>query len=395
MTGIEGQIDIDIYPPHKKNTARVILNSSRPLQAAKIFIGKTPEQTLDTIPLLFNICGVAQSRAALAAIEKNLGIKSRSELETARDMLMLVENAKEHLLRIFIDWPELFKLKINASQLPYLSQMLPAFKSALFHDAQAFNMHSRLNDEYRNTDYLIDKLEQYLQQHVFAQNCEDWLQIQNIHQLQQWAQQCDSIAAHTIHVICNQGWPSQGLTDFQHLPELDEATLLEKFNGRDAQQFIAQPQWHGQCYETTTLNRQYEQPLIRALHNEFHSTLITRWLARLVELASIPHQLRSLQQQLNEQKNTTAENACNKKAQGLKQVEATRGRLIHHVEIKQGRIENYQILAPTEWNFHPRGLVAKSLCSIANCNPVDEIETIAHLMINTIDPCVAYRLRIH
>jgi Ni,Fe-hydrogenase I large subunit len=186
---------------------------------------------------------------------------------------------------------------------------------------------------------------------------------------------------------------------------LDESYLLEKFSASDAEQFIAQPQWQGHCYETTMLSRQFEQPLIQALHREFDSTLITRWVARLVELANIPQQLRNMLQQLNDVETTTGDitdstnEPCSVQnaTQGMAQIEAARGRLIHHVKIEHGVISQYQILAPTEWNFHPQGLVAKSLGSLANDDNHnnDELEQLAHLVINAIDPCVGYQLRIH
>ncbi len=404
MANIEGQLDIDLYP-QRANGARVELSSSRPLHVTKIFIGKTPEQVLSIIPLLFSICGVAQSRVALTAIEQNLKIDSKPELETARDMLVLVENVKEHLFRLFIDWPQLFNLKTNNNNMPYLSQMLGKFKTALFQNGEALSLDSKLNARFSDVDYLIDQLDQYLQQHVFCQATQDWLRMPDIHALHQWAQQCDSIAANSISFICEQGWASQGLTDCEQLPALDENYLLEKFSANDAEQFIAQPQWQGHCYETTTLSRQFKQPLIQALHQEFDSTLITRWVARLVELAHIPQQLRNLLQQLSDIETATdditdkAADTCTTQGavRGMAQIEAARGRLIHHVKIEHGVIRQYQILAPTEWNFHPQGLVAKSLGSLAsndNHNK-EELEQLAHLVINAIDPCVGYQLRIH
>ena len=43
-----------------------------------------------------------------------------------------------------------------------------------------------------------------------------------------------------------------------------------------------------------------------------------------------------------------------------------RGLLIHWVELAPGaadnaRVNSYRVLAPTEWNFHPRGALADSL----------------------------------
>jgi hydrogenase large subunit len=43
-------------------------------------------------------------------------------------------------------------------------------------------------------------------------------------------------------------------------------------------------------------------------------------------------------------------------AHGAGLVEAARGSLGHWVKVKHGRILNYQIVAPTTWNFSPRDL---------------------------------------
>jgi coenzyme F420-reducing hydrogenase alpha subunit len=59
----------------------------------------------------------------------------------------------------------------------------------------------------------------------------------------------------------------------------------------------------------------------------------------------------------------------------------------------QGRISSYQILAPTEWNFHPQGLVKNSLCHLSINHP-QQLEKLARLLVNAIDPCVGYDLRI-
>jgi len=399
MENIEGQLDIDLYP-QRENGARVELSSSRPLHATKIFIGKTPEQVLDIIPLLFSICGIAQSRAALTAIEKNLNIDSHRELETARDMLVLAENAKEHLFRLFIDWPQLFNLKSSNSNMPFLSQITGQFKTALFQNGDAFTLDSQLNSTLENADYLIGKLDQYLQQQVFCRSTQDWLKITNVQALQQWAQQCDSVAARSINIIFERNWTTQGGADCQPLPLLDESYLLEQFSASDAEQFIAQPQLQGNCHETTTLSRQLKQPLIQALHKEFAATLITRWVARLVELANIPQQLRTMLSQMTGKENKPTNNVINIRLgkntkQGLAQIEAARGRLIHHVEIDKGVISQYQILAPTEWNFHPQGLIAKSLGNLTSNDNKDDLEQLAHLLINAIDPCVGYQLRVH
>ena len=75
--------------------------------------------------------------------------------------------------------------------------------------------------------------------------------------------------------------------------------------------------------------------------------------------------------------------------EGLGIVEAARGRLFHRVGISDGVIKHYQILAPTEWNFHPRGLVVQALQDMP-CDYQSSLEQQAGLFVSAVGPCVGY-----
>ena len=79
---------------------------------------------------------------------------------------------------------------------------------------------------------------------------------------------------------------------------------------------------------------------------------------------------------------------------GIGQVEAARGRLVHCVELERGVVKHYQILAPTEWNFHPLGVVARGLETLTTKNEI-LLRKQADLLINAIDPCVGYDITVH
>ncbi|WP_293644146.1 nickel-dependent hydrogenase large subunit [Thiolapillus sp.] len=400
MNATEGQISISLFPGDKRE--RVAIHSSRPLHAARVLVGKTPQQAIEIIPLLFNICGTAQSRAALLAMKKEgdgEGMPAGSNdhrIEAARDMLVLVENAREHLMRLFTDWPRLFSLPADNNNLPYLSQLQSTFRRALFDSSRAFTFDSALNSKAGEANNLIDKLDDYLRDHVFACETVQWLQIQDIAALHEWATITNTIAAQTIAIICERGWASQGQSNCLPLPELDSEELCKQLDQPRSSDFIATPQWQGECCETTSLSRQLDNLLIQSLQDEFQYTLITRWTARLVELARIPGQLRALHAMLQTASPVGAHSPVHSldTDRRVASIEAARGRLIHRVQIENGRIRHYQILAPTEWNFHPGGLAAQTLGSIASRRH-DDIDTLAHIMINVIDPCVGYDLRVH
>ena len=388
MVNIEGQIEIDLYL-QSTGHHKVLITSSRPVQAIRVMIGKSPAAALSRIPLLFNICGIAQARTAARAISLNLNIQTDPQVEIAREMLVLVENAREHLTRLFIDWPRLFESAINNSQLSILSQLLHDFKQALFEQGNAFSLDSQLQLDTASLHQQIDRLQQCLEQQVFKTDIDKWLAINKLEDLKKWSRDSDTQSASSISSLFELGWESQGYSEIQPLPELDINRLKQRFEAKDANQFIAQPDWQGRLYETTTLSRQWHQPLIIELNHHFKNGLMTRWVSRLVELARIPQQLNHLLDQL--ENNPPTQPGHN---DGIAQTEAARGRLIHRVEIERGKISNYQILAPTEWNFHPQGLITRSLENLPVSNST-QLKKMARLLINAIDPCVGYELRIH
>ncbi len=391
---IEGNIHIQLYP-HKTESKRVRIHSTRPVHAAKILINKTPEQALSIVPLIFHVCRIAQSRAALSTLQQNLNITPQTTEEYARDLLVLSETAKEHLLKIQLNWPTLFQQKQTTTPLNYLGTLLNDFTHSLFKAGNAFSLNSQFQLDNTALSHHIATLERYLEQHIFTQKPDEWRHMHSIEQLRDWAKQSQHIAAYSIQHICEHRWASQGHSTCSPLPALNQQQLITKIDTPHAEQFIAQPTWQGQHHETNSLSRQAQHPLIRQLQHEFDNGLITRWTARLVELAQIPQAMRKLQHMMQQHQTTTKATTTQ---HGLSQVEAARGRLIHRSQIRQNtqqpRIKQYQIVAPTEWNFHPQGLIQQSLCHIKARNQ-QEHKHLANLIINAIDPCVAYQLSIH
>ena len=78
--------------------------------------------------------------------------------------------------------------------------------------------------------------------------------------------------------------------------------------------------------------------------------------------------------------------------EGLAWVEMARGLLVHRVQLQERedgwRVSGCQVLAPTEWNFHPQGEVARRVAALA---PVGEAAAPAvGLLMAAFDPCVPF-----
>ena len=78
---------------------------------------------------------------------------------------------------------------------------------------------------------------------------------------------------------------------------------------------------------------------------------------------------------------------------GLAQVQAARGLLVHRLTLELGRLTDYRILAPTEWNFHPQGAAALGLATLPATDEAT-LRRLAGLFITALDPCVAYDISI-
>lgn len=72
---------------------------------------------------------------------------------------------------------------------------------------------------------------------------------------------------------------------------------------------------------------------------------------------------------------------------GLAWCEMARGLLLHRVRLEADgrRVAAWQVLAPTEWNAHPRGTLAQALAALPDTGPRSEA---ARLLALAFDPCV-------
>jgi hypothetical protein len=344
---------------------KVDIESTRPLHTSRLFIGKTPEQTLKILPLLFNVCGVAQSFAAFQA----LGIAQNSAETAARNLLLNVEIIREHCWWLLINTDK-------ARLAPFLKYVAD-FKKALFVGSDAFSLNSKLEINYEQLDGLIVPLETDLDA-LFLNQRQCFLDAKNEDDLQVWLNDNVSIPANLLRDLQSNNYQDLGRCVLRLLLNLTDLDLLESFNSQT-------PTWQNECCETSCLNRQQTQPLIADLFEKYGNGLMTRLVSRLFELAAMPNVLRQnfidIQTPSNQTQNKT----------GAAQIQASRGLLIHKVELENGVIANYQIVAPTEWNFQ-RGGVAELSLQTLDAHDTTTLRQHAALIINTIDPCVGFEL---
>lgn len=377
----------------------VRIESSRPLAATQVLRGKTPEQLMAIVPLLFSICGNAQAYAAQQACLRALGITAAPAVNTAGLMLLQLETLREHCWRILLDWPALLGLQADKKRLAPLLRFDALFNQHLFENGAAFNLDSRLQLNTAELARHIDHLETLLDAAIFAGRLSNWRDIATEAELIAWMRQNSSLPALLLKQIYTNAWQELGRNNVELLPDLSEHEWQRALQSGAGASFCRTPEWQGRCTETTPLNRQQGQSLIQALTRQYGNGLVTRIAARLLEAGATPARLRQYLAQLDagekaanrvpSEAETYTERRNRAAGAGFAQVQAARGLLLHHVQFEHGVVHDYRIVAPTEWNFHPDGVAAASLRQLRATN-VNELQRQAEWLMQAIDPCVAY-----
>lgn len=155
------------------------------------------------------------------------------------------------------------------------------------------------------------------------------------------------------------------------------------------------PRLAGRVVETGALARQVVagHPLVRDLVARSGGNVRNRVIARLLEIALVVPHLEDWARRIepDEPWCTDARLPSEGRSQGLS--EAARGSLGHWLEVKRGRIHNYQIVAPTTWNFSPRDVfgIPGALEQALVGTPVEPGETtpvaVQHV-VRSFDPCM-------
>jgi Ni,Fe-hydrogenase I large subunit len=129
-------------------------------------------------------------------------------------------------------------------------------------------------------------------------------------------------------------------------------------------------------------------PLVAAAASTWGHGLGARAVARLVELARLVGVVAG--EAPSERRHGAALVAG---GTGLSWVETARGLLVHRVEVDGDRIAGYRIVAPTEWNFHPRGAFVQGALELAPATP-EALRLQAGWIVSSLDPCVAWRVEV-
>ncbi len=296
----------------------VHVSAERP-DAATVLRGRTADQAVQLVFLLFALCGQSQASAAVLALAAARGKECLPQLDpnVQREVL------REHVWRCLLDLPPLLGM----------AALQQEFASAAKWIAEG------------NRDELRALLSS---PHIDA-----------LRQLLKLAGESPAPASRL-------------------LPPLDAKNSLTEWPRLSAE-FCRLPSWRGMAAETGAIARQPQ------INDRSASLFSARWLARFAELLDWARG--------NEQAGAGGTVSAVPVASGIGRslVETARGLLMHEIVLDGERVADYLIVAPTEWNFHPRGALADHLLGQ---DAMDREALHQHVArsIAALDPCVPWEL---
>jgi coenzyme F420-reducing hydrogenase alpha subunit len=338
----------------------VSVKSDRPLAADRLLSGRTPDEALALLPNLYSICGRSHAVVAAAALDAALGDTPGQAIHRRRERELAAETAGEHALRLLFDWPRLLGGEADVALLARVRSLLA---SATMSEASWGAAR----------DALIGMTEARL----LGLSLDSWLEQFSSSEWLAWARSGRTDVGRTLAGLA--ALPAWHAEPIQMLSRPLRSVFVEDIATRALADpgFAALPEIGGAPAECGALARSLQHPAVRDLAR--HDLIAARAFARLAEFSQV----------LREE--TCAgclESAVLAPGEGAAMGEMARGLLVHAVRVENGRISRYAIVAPTEWNFHPRGALYHEL----EGRPAADAAEARHALLlaaSVIDPCVA------
>ena len=312
------------------------VDSTRPVGAAGLFVGRPADQAPLLAGRLFTLCGYSHRVASSLAVAASLGQTDGADYAPG----LLAEKIGDGLRSLVIGWPDAgIGGLVSGAEVALMRDGLAACREMVAGQAAAANRMVQAVTALTGAGLHRRALAALPDEQVFL------------------ASRPDALTA-----------------------DDDEAVVtLAAERGDD---FAALPYLLGRSAETGSYARCYSQ--LPALDY----ALSARMAARIVDLEQSAAHL--------EQGHSAGliNSGTLGAGQGFGVVESPRGRLYHWVRLDQnGIIADYAIVAPTEWNFHPAGPLVSTLLG-AKVGGGEAAQRLISWLAALFDPCVSFRVTV-
>jgi hypothetical protein len=383
---IEGEINISITV-RGKDIKSIEITSSRPLHITKIFAKKSIQDVSNTMNILYQLCNTAHRFTFLSLLKQNNVIKLSKNETLAYQLLLDLETIKEHCFSIASKWSKDNAIDANVTG---VLATIKQINTMLFIDCDSLGIDDKTLASFDDIKELVLLLEQQLQILLIGKGSGDASIFEDIDNFNQWLNISTSNSAIFLRSLKENKLNDLGNVDAVYLPDLVTNEISNMLYNSD---FIKHPTHGNKPCETTPYSRQINKPLIQQLTTTNGPGLLSRSVAQLLEIFTLLDKVK------NDYIAIKSEDICYQvkypmqSSNALTQSEAARGKLIHQISIGSDCVDDYQILSPTQWNFHPKGVLYRMIKSL-NFENKQDLSDKVKLLVNAIDPCVGYSIEV-
>ena len=381
---IEGEAELD-FTFNKGKIEDVKINFGFYRGIEDILVGKAPRDALVITPRVCGICNHAHLLAAVRALENgyenaDIKVEITNKANDIREFTLACELIQNHMKWFYMTLlPQLEKLLGEASgenhalKASYLSstitKALAIFAGQWPHSSYAVPGGVTCDPTYvdvMQAENLVDESIRFFEQMVSGLSLEKYLAIDTLSslhdiggdfgrvlQLMGMNEMAEMGYSHDRFIVfgtCMFSKPGKSLAttvsnvDVRYVEESEQKGTMAKAVS-----------YKQRLYEVGPLARAMvaKEPIVKSLHKRYKDSLLTRVFARVHEVALLLNYSKKLLQNLilDEASCTLSAHLKVPDFEGVGVVEAARGSLIHKTIVKEGLIENYEIIVPTQWNL--------------------------------------------
>lgn len=381
---IEGEAELDFtFNEGKIEDVKINFGFYRGIE--EILQGKDPRDALVITPRVCGICNHAHLLAAVRAIEngyENMGVKIEltSKAKDIREFTLACELIQNHIKWLYMTLLPQIETYLDckseenyAMKATYLSstitKALAIFAGQWPHSSYAVPGGVTCDPTYLDVmqaQSLVDESIKFFEQVVTELPLDEYLAINMCADFHRIGGDFGKL----LHLIGSSGMTEIGKSHDRFIvfgesilskPGKSIVTTVSNVNSA----FVHETVQVGTVAKAVTYkNRLYEvgplargmvakTPIVKNLHKRYKDSLLTRVFARIHEIATLLANAKTLLKNLdlNELSCTLDPLEVLNDFEGTGIVEAARGSLIHKTSVKNGLIEQYEIITPTQWNL--------------------------------------------
>lgn len=341
--------------------------STRPTNLARMFIDRVPEEAPQLAERIFSLCGVSHRVVAARAIAAARGETICARRVQGETIALLADRVSGALRSLMILALQSSRAALEAGRIRPMGEIL-----ALARDLSALTLANAApaGSNRMAVKSLIRTIGALGREHVLPAR---------------WGGSILSPGESSLFDILGEEF-ADGAGFAAKAPDvldvMDDAEVLDQMRGQGAA-FAAAPSLHGRIPETGAFARCWRNA------DFSRGALATRFEARMIDLA----ESFQLLERAEKDEGAGASAVSPRLREGFAAAETARGRLYHWVRLsRDDRIMDYQVVAPTEWNFHPAGpfVAAVMGAAVLKAEAKQRVVQLAGLM----DPCVPFRVNL-